>query len=145
MSELDPKEKYRRAGRVLANGLSGLNGGVRLHNSDETQRHVHIKAELANILQEAGRNWGTEVELQNERGVVDVLDLGSSDGKAMVYEVETSYSPQRARDKLNQYQRDHDPLIRDVIVIPAKEAPTDIHEMREWLLEKYVIGVDVQS
>lgn len=144
MSGLDPKEKYGRAGRVLAEGLDGIQGRVKAHNSDETLRHFLIKSTIAHILQEAGRSWETEAELQGDRGVVDVLDLGPSDGKAMVYEVETSYSPQRARDKLDQYQRDHNPLIRDVIVIPAKEAPTDIHELREWLLEEYIIGVDVE-
>jgi hypothetical protein len=140
MGELDPKTKYARVQDLFVNGLSGL-GGIQTHNADETHRHLAIKTALAHIHQSGGRTWGTEVELR-DRGVVDFIDLGPSDGRAVIYEIETSYSPAKVEEKVNQYLHDGDELLRDVIVIPARECPGTRAETREWLLETYVIGVD---
>jgi len=135
MEQLGRKEKYARVQSLLEEGWTGLDRDIRIHNSDETLRHLLLKATIAKILHDGGRDYATEVELAG-RGVVDVLDLGPSDGMAVVYEVETNHNPERVREKVRQYASD---VVRDVIVIPARESPENVQEIESWLKANYIV------
>jgi len=110
--------------------------GVFLHGTNETAKHAHVKLALARVLQaKRGKNgWDTEVPLGDDW--VDVLDLGPTDGKPVVYEVETGATQADRQRKVEQYAVGP---VRDVIVLDPEDAPDDVHEMQNWA-EREVIG-----
>jgi len=127
------KENWIQEKRLEEEGWSLKDRDISIHNSDETPRHLTLKAMVALKLTRMGRPWECEAEFPG-KGVIDVLAWGSG-GKATAYEVETAYSPQKARDKADQYAGGE---IRDVIVIPVQEAPETPGEMLDWL-DQYVV------
>lgn len=137
--ELTDKEEWKRGSDLLEEGMGAIYNDVGIHSSDETLRHYVVKAVLAKCLHDAGRSWGCEVELGGGRGVVDIIDLGPADGRAIVYEVESTVTPQRKQAKVDQYVGG---LVRDVIVIPAEECPADWRAIPEWL-QGYVLGIEL--
>lgn len=106
---------------------------VRLHGSNETTKHLLIKALIAKMLQREGRRWDTEVV--GPDGRVDVLDLGPPDGKAVAYEVQTNATPQEKRDKVEQYVGGP---VRDVIFLDPAEAPNSVPELAAWVEQRVV-------
>lgn len=108
--------------------------GVRVH-SNNTSRHEFIKWCLCWVLDEMGRDWDTEV--QCDTGRVDVFDYGPTDGKPLVYEIETGVTDKRKREKVEQYHRGP---IRDVLVIDPADVPSDFETAIEYLRENEVIG-----
>lgn len=122
------KEKWMQKKDLENEGWSLDGSDISIHSSDETPRHLTLKTMAALKLQRMGRAWECEVEM-GDKGVVDILAWGSG-GKATVYEMETAYSPERAREKADQYAGG---MVRDVIVIPVKEAPESPGDMLEWL------------
>lgn len=64
------------------------------------------------------------------------MNWGPPDGKAVVFEIESQWTPKRAREKVSQYKNW---IIRDVIVIPAEDAPEGIIAAYAWLND-YVPG-----
>lgn len=103
-------------------------GSIYLHNKSETAKHLVMKALLALHLQQRGRPWGTEVDVGN--GVVDVLDWGPPDAKAIAFEIETGCTPERKRQKVAQYTNW---IVRDVIVLKPEDAPDEIPKLYRWV------------
>jgi len=107
---------------------------IRLHGSNETTKHLMVKALVAQVLRERGHRFDTEVLGPNGR--VDVLDFGLPDSKPVVYEVETDLTPQTRREKATEYAVGP---VRDVLFLDPTEAPDDIQAMKEWV-EHEVVG-----
>jgi len=100
-------------------------------HSAEGPKHYLLKHYTAYLINQAGREVGLEVETDD--GEIDILDLGESDEGALAIEIETAYSPQKAEEKREQYTSD---LIRDVKVLPARDAPDDLEDMEAWIREQ---------
>jgi len=100
-------------------------------HSAEGPKHYLLKHYTAYLINQAGREVGLEV--QTDDGEIDILDLGESDEGALAIEVETAYSPQKVEEKREQYTSE---LIRDVIVLPAREAPTEFDELEAWIRDR---------
>lgn len=107
---------------------------IRLHNSNETTKHLMVKALVAQVLRERGHRFDTEVLGPNGR--VDVLDFGLPDSRPVVYEVETDCSPQKRREKAKAYAVGP---VRDVLFLDPTDAPDDVHDLKEWV-EGEVVG-----
>ena len=107
---------------------------VRLHGTRETTKHLVLKALVAQVIQERGRRYDTEVLGPNGR--VDVLDFGEPDGSPVVYEIQTDCTPKERREKAAQYAVGP---VRDVLFIDPTDAPDDIHEMKAYV-EQQVTG-----
>lgn len=105
--------------------------GPEILHSAEGTKHLTCKLLTAYLISEAGRE--VAIECDTPGGVVDVLDLGESDTGATAIELETSCSPQKKREKLEQYRTE---LITEVITLPIKEAPDDLDGLEAWLSEK---------
>lgn len=97
-------------------------------HSAEGPKHYLLKHYTAYLINQAGREVGLEVETDD--GEIDILDLGESDEGALAIEIETAYSPQKAEEKREQYTSE---LIRDVKVLPARDAPDDLEAMEAWI------------
>ncbi len=127
---MDKENKLRLVYREL-DGFDDF--GPDLLHSAEGPKHLTCKLLSAYLIQDAGRDVAIEKEL--ESGEVDVLDLGDSDEPARVIELETSCSPQKKREKMEQYAGNSE-LIGDVHTLPIKEAPDDLNDLLEWLRER---------
>ena len=118
--------------RLVYTELDGFDGfGPKMIHSAEGPKHLTCKLLTAYLIDDAGRE--VAIERETPGGVVDVLDLGESDSGAVAIELETSCSPQKKRDKLEQYQTE---LITEVITLPIAEAPDDLDALEEWLRER---------
>ena len=104
----------------------------RFHSGEKLKHHI-CKCMAAYLINDAGRDVAIECETEN--GEIDVLDLGESDEPARAIELETSYTPQVAREKYEQYAEPSE-LIEDVHTLPIAEAPDDLEELEEWLRER---------
>lgn len=82
-----------------------------------------------------GRPFATEVDLP-DGSVVDVLDYGPPDGYAVVYEVESEPTPSRIEAKVERHTRPW--IIRDVLALDCRDAPTDLSALSEWVSERVV-------
>jgi len=102
----------------------------RFHGGEDYNHHM-VKCAAAYLINDAGRDVALECDVDG--GEVDVLDLGESDQQATAIEIETAYSPQKERDKLEQYRSD---LIGEVIVVPAREAPDELDALNDWLRKR---------
>lgn len=107
---------------------------VRIHNRNETDKHLLVKAMVAKVLWDRGHKFDTEVQAPGGR--VDVLDFGLPEDPPVVYEVETDCSEQVREEKVAQYAVDP---VRDVLFLDPTEAPDSIPELREWV-ERRVVG-----
>lgn len=104
-----------------------------------TAKHEFVKWALTRVLYEKDRAWDSEVSFPNSREA-DILSLGPTDGKPVVYEVETGVTPQRKTDKLEHFYYPFEEQIRDVIIISPEEVPNSLHEAIEFLDKNYVMG-----
>lgn len=129
------KDTWQKEKDLESHGFELKPPAVRLHGSNETPKHLFVKAMLAHVLQTKGRRWDTEVKTANGR--VDVLDLGPPDEKGFVYEIETDVTPKRHRDKVEQYKT---PALADVLVIDPDDVPDDPDEAVEYLETWEVVG-----
>lgn len=136
MSHLDPAAKWARKQELLDGGWSMANErAIKVHNPNETEKHLALKAMLALLLERRGRVWSTEEKLEGEKGRADVMDWGPKDGRAVVYEVETDATKAKAREKASQYAGG---AVRDVIVLDTRDAPDEPAEMLVWLEEQVI-------
>jgi len=87
-----------------------------------TAQHEFVKFVLTRILYEMDRQWDSEVRFPNGREA-DIVDMGPTDGKPVVYEVETNLTSKRRREKLNHF---HTGPVRDVICIDPLDVPTEL-------------------
>jgi|AntDeeMinimDraft_5_1070356.scaffolds.fasta_scaffold10722_4 hypothetical protein len=108
--------------------------GVAVH-SQNTPHHEFVKFVVAWVLDDMGRSWATETVMDDGR--VDVFDYGPTDGKALVYEVETGVTKPQARRKVEQYCKGP---VRDVIVIDPADVPKHLDEAIEYIKSHVVIG-----
>lgn len=118
----------KKRGMERGAGFNLKPSAIRIHSSDETPKHLLVKSMLALVLQNRERQWDTEVK--GPGGRVDVLDLGPTDGKPVIYEVETDVTDTQARKKANQYAGEH---VRDVIVIDPDDVPDTPTEAYQYL------------
>lgn len=102
----------------------------RYHSGEDLKHHI-CKCMAAYLINKAGRDVAIECETPN--GEIDVLDLGESEEPARAIELETSCSPQKKREKLEQYQS---PLIAYVLTIDISDAPDDLEDLESWLQEQ---------
>lgn len=130
------KRDWQKAQDLTATGFTVKPPAIRVHNANETPKHLFVKAMLAFCLQQNGRKWDTEVGFGNH-GIVDVLDLGPVDGQPVVYEVETGVTDASKRAKVNQYTKGP---VRDVIVIDPADVPDTPAEAVAYLDTYEVIG-----
>lgn len=121
------KQKFALAQRELVDGWDALDDS---HHGAEGLRHHLLKHAVAHLIRDAGREVGVEVKTRD--GEIDVLDMGRSDEGALAIEIETAHSPEKVDSKVAQYESD---LIRDVVVLPAREAPTEIDALEMWIKE----------
>ena len=137
MTKKDKDEWQKRKGfskkGIGLEPWSGLN--VEHQN---TLRHEFVKWALTAALYQLDREWDSEVRFPNGREA-DIVDIGPTDGKCTVYEVETDVTPKRKKEKLNHFYDDFEHLVRDVIVIEPSDVPPDFEEAVEYLLEYEVI------
>ncbi len=89
-----------------------------LHNSHESMKHFIVKAMIFKILRERGRNVGTEIETRN--GIADVIDLDN----LIVYEIETSVSKNKIKEKLNQFKD-----FRDLFIVDARKLSSNLDDL----------------
>jgi len=108
--------------------------GVIVH-SQNTERHEFVKFVLAYVLDEMGRDWATESQMDDGR-VVE-FDFGPTDGEAVVYEVETDVTPARAREKAAQYAKGP---VRDMIPVDPDDVPARFDDAIEYVRDRVVIG-----
>lgn len=108
--------------------------GVRTDDTN-TRKHEFCKFAMSRALSESDHEWDTEVEC--DAGRVDVFDFGPVDGKPVVFEFETSYSPARVEEKREQYNCE---LLRDVIVIDPAEVPDELDAAVEYFKNRHIIG-----
>jgi len=99
-------------------------------------KHEFVKWCLTRVIEDAGRNWDSEVEFPNNR-VADIIDLGPTGEKPVVYEVETDVTPQRKQEKLDHF---HVSPVRDVIVIDPDTVPDTLDEAIEYLADNHIVG-----
>lgn len=108
--------------------------GLHIH-AGNTPKHEFVKFCICFILEDIGHEWDSETTC--ETGRVDVFDFGPTDGRALVYEVETDVTPAQAQSKVNQYRRGP---VRDVIVIDPDDVPDRFDEAIEYLQTHEIIG-----
>ena len=120
---------------MIDSGWKPKPAAIRIHNSDETPKHLMVKAMLALVLQKKDRVWDTEVKCDNGRA--DVYDSGPIGEKGLIYEIETGVTPKRKKEKREQYTGGP---IRDTIVIDPADVPDDPDEAVKWLQDNIVIG-----
>lgn len=108
--------------------------GLQVH-SQNTPKHEFAKFALCYALDMKGREWDTEV--QCETGRVDVFDFGPTDGKPLVYEIETGVTDARKQEKVNQYHRGP---VRDVLVIDPDDVPDNYEKAIAYFATKVIIG-----
>lgn len=126
---MNRKDEWLAEQTVADAGFELKPPAVRLQSADEPPKHLVVKAMLALKLQQMGRRWDTEGALESGARV-DVLDLGSADGKAVVYEVQTNATPAEIERKVEQYVC---PAVRDVLVLDPTNAPDEPGVILEWL------------
>lgn len=129
------RDRYKRQRQLRQAGIDPEPGHVEMHNSDETDLHAVVKLLVCREIHQRGRPFATEVELP-DGGVVDVLDYGLPDGYAVVYEVESEPTPSRTREKVEQYTQPW--IIRDVLILDLRDAPTELAALSEWISERVV-------
>ena len=103
-----------------------------------TPKHEFTKWALTRVLYEKDRAWDSEVSFPNSREA-DIVSLGPTDGKPVVYEVETDVTPQRKTDKLEHFYYPFEDKIRDVIIIDPADVPDELDAALDYLREKEVI------
>lgn len=128
-------EDWRQKKDLSKRGFVIKPSAIRIHNSDETPKHLMVKAMLALVLQRKDRSWDTEVSC--DAGRADVYDAGPIGEKAMIYEVETGVTKAQRKKKSEQYTGGP---IRDTIVIDPADVPNDPTKAVEWLEKNVVIG-----
>jgi len=107
--------------------------GVIIH-SNNTAHHEFVKFVIAYVLDEMGRDWATETTMDDGR--VDVFDYGPTDGKSLVYEVETGLTDSRKGEKINQYCKGP---VRDVLAVDPADVPTELEEAIEYVKTHVII------
>lgn len=133
MTTKQEAEDWKQGKDLARQGWDAKPAAIRLHGSGETPKHLLIKSLIARELQQRGRRWDTEV--RGPEGRADVLDFGPTDGKAVVYEVQTGCTPKDRRKKARQYAGGP---VRDVLFLDPEEAPDDIAALTEWVSEQVV-------
>lgn len=128
-------ERYKRERQLRQAGLDPEPGQIELHNSRETALHAVVEVLVCREIRSRGRPFATEVELPNG-SVADVLDYGPPDEQAVVYEAESEPTPSRIREKAEQYT--HPWIIRDVLVLDLRGAPTGLLALSERVAERVV-------
>lgn len=103
-----------------------------------TAKHEAVKFCLTLVLYEKGRAWDSEVSFPNSREA-DIVSLGPTDGKPVVYEVETDVTPQRKTDKLEHFYYPFEDKIRDVIIISPEDVPDELEAALDYLRDYEVI------
>lgn len=121
---------------LAEHGIEVRRPAVRLHSGTETAKHLTLKALLAREFLRNDIPYDTEVRV--ESGRIDVLSLGGPDDKPVAYEFESNCTPQRARNKAEQYAVGP---IRDVIVLDPTDAPETVSAIPEWLRTE-VAGIE---
>jgi hypothetical protein len=111
--------------------------GIRLHSTDETVKHLLVKALVARELAKRRGPDGYDTEVKSQNGVVDVLDFGSPDEPPAVYEIETDCTRQAQLQKVEQYAIGPIPPERIYFLDPT-EAPDDVHELEAWVNHEVV-------
>lgn len=129
------QDRYKRQRQLRQAGINPEPGHVELHNSDETDLHAVVKLLVCREVHQRGRPFATEVELP-DGSVADVLDYGPPDGYAVVYEVESNPTPARIERKVEQYTEPW--IIRDVLILDLRNAPTDLPALSDWVAEPVV-------
>lgn len=108
--------------------------GVNRHGDE--YRHFMVKSAIYEILSNQGHEVRTEIEIPNG-WIVDVLDADT----ARIYEVETDLAPGSKKSKVQRYLQAEcmGPVIEDIIFFDPRELPTDIHELKEELMEELIL------
>lgn len=106
-----PKDFLRKAGAKIGFGIQT--------SKIETWQHFIVKALVYKLLYDKGKSVTTEYE--NYDSIADVIDLN----ERIVYEVEGNITPEKTRQKIDNFKNFNDVIIIDLNKVPKMDKVYD--------------------
>ena len=104
------------------------------HTGFESLKHYHLKAEIARQASNKTCGFITEAALGDASVDADYADVlllrESTHEKGIVVELESNFTEEKKRKKINQYLT---PTIQEVLVWNPQDAPDSLDGLNEWV------------